>query len=162
MNQECAMPEPSQEHEMIVKNAGVWDVKCRFFMGPDQPPLESEGVDTISAIGQFWTVGRFEADFMGMPFAGSGQLGYLPKEGCFISTWIDSMSTFMFTLKGQYDEATKTLDLKGEGPNPADGELIPQRVEHEFVDDNHHKLRMYMTTEHGEVKSFEMDYTRRI
>lgn len=161
MNEECSIPEPSKEHELIVKSVGVWDVKCRFFMAPDQPPLESEGVDTIGAIGPFWSVGRFEADFMGMPFSGASQLGYLPKESCFVSTWIDSMSTFLFTLKGQYDESAKILNVTGEGPNPGDGELIPQRVEHEFVDDNHHKMRMYMTLEHGEVKSFEMDYTRR-
>ncbi len=161
MNQECQMPQPSAEHTFIQKHIGVWDVKCRFFMAPDAPPVESNAVDTVTGIGAFWNVGRFEADFMGMPFVGASQLGFLPEEKCYVSTWIDAMSTFLFVLKGNFDASGKVLNLQGMAPNPADGAMVPQRVEHEFIDDNNQKMRMFMTLEHGEVKSFEMDYTRR-
>ena len=100
MNQECEMPQPTPEHDLIIKNAGVWDVKCRFFMAPDAPPLEADGVDTVTTVGAFWAVSRFESDFMGMPFCGASQFGYLTAEKCFVSTWVDSMSTFLFVMKG--------------------------------------------------------------
>ena len=161
MNQECSMPQPSPEHDIIQKNVGVWDVQCRFFMAPDAPPMETTGMDTITAIGPFWNVGQFEAEFMGMPFKGASQLGYLPDEKCYVSTWIDAMSTFLFVLKGNFDDSGKILSLSGMAPNPADGTMVPQRVEHEFVDDDNHKMRMYMTLEQGEIKTFEMDYSRR-
>ncbi|MFT7618984.1 MAG: hypothetical protein ACI97A_002632 [Planctomycetota bacterium] len=161
MSEDCVMPEPSPEHALIQESVGVWDVKCRFFMGPDSPPGEMDATDTISAIGPYWNAGRFEGDFMGMPFIGASQFGYLPEEKCYVSTWIDAMSTFLFVLKGNMDDATKTLHMTGEGPNPSTGEMVPQRVSHEFFSDNSHKMSMFMTTEHGEVKSFEMDYARR-
>lgn len=161
MSEDCAMPEPSPEHALIQKSIGVWDVKCKFFMGPDAPPGEMDATDTVTAVGPFWNVGLFEGDFMGMPFTGQSQLGYSPQEGCYVSTWIDAMSTFLFVMKGNMDEASNTLNLTGEAPNPADGKIVPQRICHEFLDDNSHKMSMFMTLEHGEIKTFEMDYTRR-
>ena len=161
MNEECEMPQPSEEHALIQKNIGVWDVKCRFFMGPDAPPMESTATDTVTAAGPFWNIGNFESEFMGMPFTGVSQFGFSPMEGCFVSTWTDCMSPHLFVMKGNFTDDGKTLDMRGEGPNPMSGEMVPQRIEHEIQDDNNHIMRMFMTTEHGEIQTFEMDYTRR-
>ncbi len=162
MSEECSIPDPTPEHEFLQKEVGTWDVVCRFFMAPDAPPMECTAVDTVTAIGPFWVSGRFESEFMGTSFVGLGQFGYCIHEKCFVSTWIDAMSPYLFVMKGNFDEERRFLNLTGLGPNPADGSIVEHRIEHEHVDDDHHSVRMYMSLPGGEIKTFEMDYTRKI
>ncbi len=97
---DCQMPEAAPEHGWIQESAGTWNVKCTYYMDPTQPPMECTARETIEAVGQFWTVSTFEADFMGMPFQGRCTLGYTPAKERFVGTWIDSMSQHMFVMEG--------------------------------------------------------------
>ena len=37
---EMQMPQPTAEHELLMKSVGTWDVQGKFWMeGPDKPPM---------------------------------------------------------------------------------------------------------------------------
>ena len=66
------MPGPTDEHRLLLEHVGTWKVACTYYMDPSQPPMEVEAKETVEAVGGFWTVSKFESEFMGMPFVGRG------------------------------------------------------------------------------------------
>ena len=48
---DCEMPGPSPEHQKILKAVGNWNIKSKFFMGPDAPPMEGEATETVTVLG---------------------------------------------------------------------------------------------------------------
>ncbi|MCB9831445.1 MAG: DUF1579 domain-containing protein [Planctomycetes bacterium] len=162
MSEPCAMPEPQAEHKMLLQGVGNWNVAGKFYMDPSQPPMESTGKEVVEALGAFWVVGHYSSEFMGMPFNGVSKMGYLPAEGCYVSTWIDSMMPFLFVLKGKMEADGKTLVLKGDGPNFMTGEgTIPHKMTTVFDGPDRHVMAMYAEAPGmGEIKMMEMIYTR--
>ena len=43
--------------------------------------MKVQATDTVEAHGRFFTVSRFQADMMGMPFEGISTVGYDPVRG---------------------------------------------------------------------------------
>ncbi|MEZ6197067.1 MAG: DUF1579 domain-containing protein [Planctomycetota bacterium] len=150
--------DPGPEHAMLMKGVGTWNVKAKFFMGPDAPPMESTATDTVRAVGGFWTVGDYRSEFMGMPFHGVSMVGYDPHAGEFLSTWADSMMPNFFYLRGNIDG--DTMVLKGEAYNPQAGGKAMYTIKDRFVSDDEHHMSMYMDCGGHEMQLFEMVYTR--
>src|SRR5581483_6237129 len=100
---------PGPEHERLKKLEGTWDATVKFMGG------ESKGVATYKMdLGGLWLFSTFQGEFGGMPFSGRGVDGYDPAKKKYIGAWVDSMDPSIMTSEGTYDEATKTLTMKGE------------------------------------------------
>ena len=72
--------QPNEHHEHLRKSVGEWSVAGKFWMEPGQPPSESEGSSTITAIldGRY-TQHEYSSSFMGSPFSGVGiDASYIP------------------------------------------------------------------------------------
>ena len=41
------------EHEWLQRQVGDWKVKCSYFMGSPDAPIEVEGSETVIALGDF-------------------------------------------------------------------------------------------------------------
>jgi hypothetical protein len=106
---QAPMPKPGPEHEFLKKDVGTWDAKVEMYTSPGAAPTVSEGTETISMVGPFWQVARFESQMMGEPFHGLGTLGYDPTQKKFVGTWIDSMTPGLSLAEGTYDSGTKTF-----------------------------------------------------
>ena len=158
---ECQMPTPGAEHNDLLSAVGKWNVACTYYMDPSQPPMQTQAVETIEPCGGFWTVSRFESDFGGMPFLGRCTMGYDPRAGKWIATWVDSMMPHMYVMEGNYDDAGKVLTMNSEGPAPGSGETTNYRSTWEKLDDGNRRFEMFVTLpEVGEVKMFTHIYTR--
>ena len=107
--QPAPMPKPGPEHEFLAKDVGTWDATVEMYSSPGAAPTVSKGTETVSMIGPFWQVGRFEAQLMGEAFHGLGTIGYDPTEKKFVGTWIDSMTPGLSLVEGSYDAAAKTF-----------------------------------------------------
>lgn len=159
--QEMPMPSASDEHKIVVADAGTWDITGKIFMGPDNT-TEIKGHEKVVAVGEFWTVSHFKGEFMGTKFNGSGTNGYDPKTKKFVGTWVDSMNPHATRMSGSYDKETKTLtyetksvDMMG---NDAKGKIVIV-----LKDENTREFTMYSPDPTGGdelVKSMEMTYTR--
>jgi hypothetical protein len=153
--------EPGDEHGMLQRHLGTWNVDCTYFMDPSQPPMKVQAKETVEGVGPFWTVSRFESDMMGMAFVGRATLGYDSVKKKWVGTWIDSMSPVMFPYEGSFDASSGVLEMSGRGHMAHFGGDVDYRMTQHFRNDDTHDFHMYVTIPGGpEVKMFSYEYTR--
>ena len=102
-SQEEMMDMSTPHHKMIMKGVGNWEGTITQYM-PGVEPVPMPCTETVTGIGNLWTTGHFEMDFMGTPFEGISTLGYDTIDKKFVGTWADSMSPKMAHMEGTYDE----------------------------------------------------------
>lgn len=160
MSNDCQMPQPCPEHEMLARREGQWIVDCEFFMDPSQPPMKVRAKNTVEMHGPFFAVARFEADMFGSPFAGLCTNTYDPIQKCFVSTWADTMTPHLFYFTGQLDKTKKVLTMKGKGPDPSTGQMTEWRSTETEIDANTIKFEMWFKTGGQDVKVCTHTYRR--
>ena len=115
--QDPAMEAPSEHHQRILESVGEWEGTLTWAEAPGMPAGTTKATESVEKIGGFWTRAKFECDFMGMPYHGSGLLGYSAKDKKYVGTWVDSMSSHFSLMEGQYDEKRKLLVMHWEAPD---------------------------------------------
>lgn len=110
-----ALLAPTEEHKNMAREVGVWDATSKIFPTPDAEPMESQGVETVKMLGPFWLIAEFEGEFAGMPFKGMSQMTFDPLKKKYIGTWIDTVSSVLLTMEGDYDAEKHELTLMMEG-----------------------------------------------
>jgi Protein of unknown function (DUF1579) len=118
--QQFTIPKPGPEHELLKKDAGVWDATVEEYVEPGKPPRVSKGFETGTlACGGLWLISDFKGEMMGQPFQGHGILGYDPAKKKYVGTWVDGMSPALGLVEGTYDAAKKTMTSYYESHDPA-------------------------------------------
>ena len=162
---EYILPEPMPEHAALKKDVGTWDATVKLYMaGPDTPPETTDAVETNTMLGDFWLLSTFEMDFGGTPYTGHGQIGFDPDAEQYVMTWTDSMSPRMMTMRGKFDESSKTLTMTGKGYEESLGKEIEHRSVSRNVDDETRLFTMSMKApEFGDdwITLMEVEYHRR-
>jgi hypothetical protein len=153
---------PGDPHKSLAKMAGSWDVRSKFWMEPDKPPLETTGASKQKMIleGHFLQQ-EYTGEMMGSPFTGIGITGYDNHAGKYVSIWIDSMDTGIYFFEGTAAADGKTITQEGRYDDPIKGPM-KYRTVIRIVDDNTMVFEMYGTDKDGkEEKMMEETYTRR-
>lgn len=120
-------PEPTQEHKIVTQSAGFYEGTISMWMPGADAPLESPCTENVSTIGDFWVTSLFEMDFMGMPFTGSSSMGYDPEKEKFVGTWIDSMTTSLTVMEGEWDAEKKAIVMDYESLDHETGGMASMR-----------------------------------
>jgi hypothetical protein len=110
------MPKPQKEHEWVQQLTGEWDTEGEITSEPGKPPMKTKGGEVNRSIGGFWILSEHKGDFFGTPFTGILSLGYSPEKKKYVGTWIDSVTSHLWSYTGSLDEAGKALTLDAEGP----------------------------------------------
>lgn len=154
---------PGDFHKEMAKWDGDWNEEITMWMSPVTPPMKY----IASCTNKMILGGRFQnsthkGDIGGMPFEGISTIGYDNARKKFVATWIDNMGTGILYMEGDWDEKTKSLEMKGEQVDPSNGKLMKVREVFKVMDDNTHRAEMYTTNEGSpEFKSMEIVYTRK-
>lgn len=155
------MPKPSAEHKIVMRDVGEWTIKGKMMM--PQGAQEFKGTEKVVAVGEFWTVSHYSADFFG-GLKGSSTMGYDPISKKFVGTWVDSFQPAATKMTGTYDEKTKTMTYKTMGVG-MDGKPMPGKIIIQHKDKNSHTFTMMHKDPTGQsdkmVKTMEMTYTRK-
>lgn len=160
-NEHEGFAQPTAEHEWLMTHVGRWTVDCSFYMDPSQPPMQVEGTEAVEQHGPFFIVSRFDAQMMGMPFAGLATMGFDPVTKKFQSTWIDTFSPFLFYFTGNLDATRKLLTMKGQAPEPHSKQMADWRTTEQHVDADTRKFEMFLTVPgQAEMKLFTHVYRR--
>ncbi len=168
MDQQAMMEEykklatPGEPHKLLASLAGSWTTKTKEWMQPGKPPMESTGSSEMKMLldGRFLQE-EFTGDMMGQPYSGIGTLGYDNLRKRYVTTWIDTMGTGIFTMEGTASADGKTITLKGPHAMPGGGQMTHRAV-WKIVDSNTQTFDMYRS--HGkdkETKMVEITYTRK-
>lgn len=157
------VPKPTKEHDRLRKEAGSWDATVKSWMAPNTEPMVSKGTETGRMLaGGLWLVQDFRGEFGGREFRGHGQMGYDTNKKKYVGTWIDSFSTSILVLEGEYDEAKQETVFVGEMPDPATGQMIKFRNVGKLIGNDTRVFAMYVPGPDGkEFKTMEIEYKRR-
>ena len=153
---------PGEPHKLFASLAGSWTTKTKEWMEPDKPPMESTGSAEMKMLldGRFLQQ-EFTGDMMGQPYSGVGISAYDNLRKRYVTMWIDSMGTGIFTMEGTASADGKTITLKGQHAELGGGQMTHRAV-WKIVDSNTQTFDMYGTHEHGkEMKVMEITYTRK-
>lgn len=125
--QDMEKPQPTEQHKHMLMSVGEWEGTLTMFM-PGMPAEPVPAHETVTPVGEFWIQSRFTCDFMGEPYLGTGTHGYDPMKKKFISTWADSMSSYMSIMEGDIDPKTKARVMHWNAPGMT-GAMEKQRSE---------------------------------
>ena len=95
-----------------------------FIIIPDSPTRRQSRLREQNDYGGRYQQSTYTGNLGGMPFEGIGTLAYDNSRKVYVSSWIDNMGTGMMYLEGTYDEATKTLTMKGKAVDVTTGQDI--------------------------------------
>ena len=150
------------EHRLLAELEGKWEVECRYYLDPAMPPMQAGGEETVELLGEFWSVGKFETQMMGIPFSGMTVLGYEPGHTRWVCTRVNSISPYMYVSTGSLDETGKILTLKGRGPHPQTESMVDFRTTDEWVGDDERRSEMFVELpDGGEQKMFTYAFRRK-
>jgi len=153
---------PGEQHKQLASLAGSWTTKTKEWMEPNKPPVESTG----SAEMKILLDGRFlqqelTGQMMGKPFSGIEITAYDNVLKRYVTSWMSTMGTGIFTMEGTASTDGKTITLKGQHAEPGGG-YMKHRAIWKIVDNNTQTFDMYGTHPGGkEWKMMEMTYTRK-
>ncbi|EHL99008.1 hypothetical protein HMPREF9946_03374 [Acetobacteraceae bacterium AT-5844] len=106
--------EEQAEHRWLKRILGDWSMEASCSMGPDQPPGQFKGKETVRALGDVWVIGEGEGE---MPGGGIGRnvitLGYDPQRQRFVGTFVGSMMTHLWVYDGELNGDVLTLNAQG-------------------------------------------------
>jgi len=153
---------PGEQHKQLASLAGSWTTKTKEWMEPNKPPVESTG----SAEMKILLDGRFlqqelTGQMMGQPFSGIEITAYDNLLKRYVTSWMSTMGTGIFTMEGTASTDGKTITLKGQHAEPGGG-YMKHRAIWKIVDNNTQTFDMYGAHPgEKEWKMMEMTYTRK-
>jgi hypothetical protein len=113
--------------------------------------MESEGTQRARMLGGFWMVAEAKSSMMGMQFESILTLGYDPKLGKYVGSWIDSVTDYMWHYEGSVSSDGNVLTLTTEGPNLVQpGSTANYRETIEFKSDDQYVFSSAIEGENGE------------
>ncbi len=133
------MPPPAKEHELLNKFVGEWETEFECYFEPGKPATKGKGTESARILGGFWVVADGKGELPGMGSMNSVlTVGYSPEKKKYVGTWIDSMSSHLWTYEGTVDASGKVLTFECEGPCPTQpGKLSKFREVTEFKSKDH-------------------------
>jgi Protein of unknown function (DUF1579) len=160
----------SENHKLLADLAGTWTYTITMWMAPNAPPMKSTGSLVRKPImgGRYFNVdvtGKMkmpgpDGKLKDFEFKGMGTEGYDNVKQKFVSTWTDNMGTSITLMEGTYDPATKTFTYTSE-MEPIPGMRTKVREVLKVADKNHHNFEWYEDRGGQEVKTMEINYTRK-
>jgi hypothetical protein len=154
---------PSDVHKMMAASDGEWNMEIQMWMDPNEPAQSMNA----SCVNKMILGGRYQqsintGSYNGMPFEGHSLTGWDNARKIFVSTWVDNMGTGIMYMEGPWNDATKTIELKGKMTDPMTGQVTDVRQTMKMVDDNTQIMEQYGMKEGKEYKSMEIKFTRKM
>lgn len=171
MEQYQAAGKTGEHHELLKVFVGNWNAESKFWMGPGEPTTaKAESKQELIMDGRFVRQ-TYKSQFE-MPgpdgkmtkqeFHGEGLTGYdnLKKE--FVSSWVDNMSTSLYTEHGQYNKETREFVMLGSALEPGSDVPVKSKSVIRIVSNDKHVFEMFKERGPGNWnKEMEITYTRK-
>ena len=143
--------EPQEEHRWLERLVGEWDYEMDAPTGEGEPAMKVTGTESGRSLGGLWVVlsGRGE-----MPGGGEGltqmTLGYDPRQGKYVGSWVGSMMTHLWVYEGRLRADGKALELESDGPDmKGEGKTVRYLDRIEMVSDDERTLTGHVRGDDG-------------
>ncbi len=154
---------PGDMHKMMASWDGTWNEDITMWMEPGAPETKSTSIaENKMIMNGLYQESTHTGEMMGMPFTGRSTVGFDNHEKQFVSTWIDNMGSGMMVMKGPWDEASKSMNIKGKMVDPVSKGETAVRETFKVIDDNTQEMEMFITMPDGsEFKTMKIVFTRK-
>jgi len=153
---------PGAMHKMMAGWDGKWTATIKFWVKPELPPdsIMTNSVNKMINNGliQYST---HDGNWAGMPFNGVSQTGYDNHREVFWSTWYDNFGSGIVYMEGKWDDATKTISMKGKTTDPESKMQLDLRETLKVVDENTQFMEQFITHDGKEMKAMEITFRRK-
>lgn len=142
-------PKPTPEHDWLRSWVGEWTAEMEGHPASDWR-------ESVRAIGEIWIQSEGRGDMPGGETATTLMtVGFNPKSGRFVGSWIGSMMNHHWVYEGELDSEQRNLTLFSEGPSFTGGEGLQQYKDvFEMESRNVRILRAYVQGEDGAWSHF--------
>lgn len=153
---------PGAQHKQLSSLTGIWTTTTKEWMEPNKPPVETTGSAELKML----LDGRFlqqalTGQMMEKPFSGIMITAYDNLLKHYVTTWMSTMGTGIFTMEGAQEPDGKTIILEGQHAEPGGG-YMKHRAIWKIVDNNTQTFDMYGAHHGGkEWKMMEITYARK-
>ncbi|MBN2563656.1 MAG: DUF1579 domain-containing protein [Phycisphaerae bacterium] len=155
---------PSEHHAYLKPMVGQWDQLVKMRWSPDAPMEEHKGTcENKWILGGRYLLQEAQGEMMEeCRFEGLGLVGYDNYKKKYVSMWVDTMSTMMFTMEGTYSPSQKSFAFTGEYDDVVTGKKKKARCTSRMIDSDRFVEEMFDEGPDGkEVKMMEVTYTRK-
>jgi hypothetical protein len=153
---------PGAQHKSLTSMVGSWSVAGKFWQDPSKPPMETTGTAEYKAMGDLWVTEDFKGEFMGKPFFGHGVDGYDLTKNKYVSTWVDTMGSYIMNSEGTADPSGKVITATANDFDPMTGKNGTVKMVTKIDSDKQHTMSMWKAGPDGkEVKLMELVYTKK-
>lgn len=147
--------EAQEEHRWLHKLVGDWRFETECNMGPNQPPMKSNGSEIVRSLGGLWTIGEGIGETPdGSTHTSVMTLGFDPAKNCYVGTFISSMGAYLWPYSGVLNSEKTKLTLDSEGPAFTGEGTVKYQDTIEFIDDHHRTLSSQMLGSDGQWNKF--------
>lgn len=136
--------QPTKAHLWLADAVGTWHVEGRYYVAPDEEPMEASGSEVVEMFGAFWRRSHLEMELPGSIVRGCTCLGFEPLRQRFVATWLDTTNPFLYVYEGSLDEASGTLTLTGTNTDPASGQRALYRSVERFALPSRRTLELFV------------------
>ncbi len=151
------------EHEWLTSLTGKWTVKCAYFMGSPDNPIEVDGTENVTKMAPFWIISHFTADLLGTPMVGQAATGFNPVTRKFVGTWQDSSIPFLYVFEGKMEtgkDGVKTIRFEGENFDPVRRRIALYRSCLRYPSPTEKILDLSVESDEGEIPILRYHYKR--
>ena len=156
---------PGEGHKLIEPFVGDWNVANKWWPGPEAPAQESQATSKI-----VWILDRHyiqetvEGLIEGMPFKGTGIVGFDNYTQKYNSLWIDNMSTMFFLQTGTANKDGSVITMEGTYDDYMTGQKEKKsKTVIKLLGHDKRVVQMYDVGPDGkEYISMELTYTRKM
>lgn len=156
-------PKPGPEHVRMSAWTGEFTSAAKMWPAPGMDPITWTGtLKSKLDFNGFFYVGEDNAEMMGAQFLGRMTIGFDPMKKKYVGVWIDSMGPFSTVTEGDWDEASKSLNLVGDMLDIAtSAKNVKTRFVTKMVDQRTQTFHLFQPGPDGkEAKIMEITYTR--
>ena len=152
---------PSEPHKRLAMSDGKWNEETSMYMSPGAPPDIMKGsCENAMIMNGLYQSSAHHGSYNGSPFEGLSTMGYNNATKKYESTWIDNMGSGMMKMEGDYDDASKTYNMKGTETDMMTGKEIAVRETYKLIDDKNQYMEMFETRGGKEAKVMAVKYTK--
>ena len=154
---------PGEEHKLLGKLVGEWDVEQKLWMGGPEPQVTKMTSKTEWILGGKHIRETLVGTLLGQPFEGMGVTSYDKFAGQYVFFWADSMGTGTYLSRGFANQDGSAIEAYGTMDEPMlnmRGKTVKYVLR--TIDENSHAFEIHDLHIGGDnTKVMEMVYTRK-
>lgn len=152
---------PGEMQKWLAAQDGKWKGEMTSYENGKAGAKEELTQENKMVMGGRYQESTVKGKMMGMDFEGHSLMGYDNAKKKFVCSWIDNMGTGIMMTEGTYNQADKTLEMKGLMTDPTSGKDTPVRQVYHMTDDKTQVMEMYCEMGGKESKTMEIKLTKK-